>query len=51
MEGDYIRFVVVDKMGHGIASFDTMEEAALFQYKEKIFLETEIIPIRDFLFE
>ena len=46
-----MKFVVVDKMGNGIASFGTMAEAALFQYKEKIFLETEIIPIRDFLFE
>lgn len=40
-----MKFVVVDKMGNGIASFDSMEEAALFQYNEKIYLDTDIITI------
>lgn len=40
-----MKFVVVDKMGNSIASFDSMAEAALFQYKEKIYLDTDIITI------
>lgn len=38
-----MKFVVVDKMGNGIASFDSMEDAARFQYNEKIYLETDIV--------
>ena len=38
-------YVVVDENGHGIAVFNTEKEAAIFQYKEKIYLKTRIIPI------
>lgn len=38
-----MKFVVVDKMGNGIASFNSMEEAARFQYNEKIYLDTNIM--------
>ena len=38
-----MKFVVVDKIGNGIASFGSMVEAARFQYNEKIYLETDIV--------
>lgn len=38
-----MKFVIVDKMGIGIASFDSMTEAARFQYNEKIYLNSDIV--------